>query len=161
MISNSSIPPVEFVNEKNEQCDLSYATCIKVNVVNLSTIISAVRAQQYAMSPESLKTLLRENPEEIFSPQGQKNSATIFQFVATHPECINLLKDIIESLKSLDLLHLINEGQGMAKTKSTKKISIPPLYSAIAFGNLEGARSLIEAGAEVNFRVTSDQFSLL
>ena len=116
---------------------------------------------ELAISPESLKTLLRENPEEIFSPQGQKNSATIFQFVATHPECINSLKDIIESLKSLDLLHLINEGQGMAKTKSTKKISIPPLYSAIAFGNLEGARSLIEAGAEVNFRVASDQFSLL
>ena len=116
---------------------------------------------ELAISPESLKTLLRENPEEIFSPQGQKNSATIFQFVATHPECINLLQDIIESLKSLDLLHLINEGQGMAKTKSTKKISIPPLYSAIAFGNLEGARSLIEAGAEVNFRVTSGQFSLL
>ena len=49
----------------------------------------------------------------------------------------------------------------MAKSKSTEKISIPPLYSAISFGNLEGAKSLIEAGAEINFRVTSSQFSLL
>ena len=49
----------------------------------------------------------------------------------------------------------------MAKSKSTERISIPPLYSAISFGNLEGAKSLIEAGAEINFRVTSSQFSLL
>lgn len=62
MISNSSIPPVEFVNEKNEQCDLTYATCIKVNVVNLSTIISAVRAQQYK---KNLYNQFIENADEL------------------------------------------------------------------------------------------------
>ena len=116
---------------------------------------------ELAISPPSLINLLRENPEEIFLPQNEKNSATIFQFVAAHPECINLLKDILSSIKSSSSIYLINEDRAMAKTKSTEKISIPPLYSAISFGNLEGARSLIEAGAEINFRVTSNQFSLL
>ena len=116
---------------------------------------------ELAISPPSLINLLRENLEEIFSPQSQKNSATIFQFVATHPECINLLKDILSSLSSSSSLYLISQEQAMAKSKSTERISIPPLYSAISFGNLEGAKSLIEAGAEINFRVTSSQFSLL
>jgi ankyrin repeat protein len=116
---------------------------------------------ELAISPPSLINLLRKNPEEIFLPQNEKNSATIFQFVATHPECINLLKDILNSIKSSSSIYLINEDWAMAKNKSTGRISVPPLYSAISFGNLEGARSLIEAGAEINFRITSNQYSLL
>ena len=118
------------------------------------------KADELATSPPSLIDLLRDNPEEIFSPQSYKNSGTIFQFVATHPECINLLGDMLESLKSSELTHLINENQGIG-TKNTENIAISPLYSAVAFGNLEGARLLIEAGAEVNSRVIFGQYSLL